>query len=332
MIMDKPSLPSVWIAATRPRTLAAGVAPVMVGTALAGTATPIDWTTALACLLGATLIQIGSNFANDAFDGLKGADTPQRVGPQRAVASGLISARAMLVATGVVLCLALLIGLHLATLGGWPILVLGLVSLICAIAYTGGPYPLAYHGLGDLFVFLFFGLFAVLGSAWVQVMPGLVTDRWTWFEMEFGSNILPSVISLIGDGQCIPRIELPAAWVLIAAAVGLQATSIIAVNNLRDIATDATVGKRTLAVRLGDGASRRYIVALHAAATGLLAIAALMLGRSLLVIPIAIAGLGGLWFCHGLFQAQGIALNRYLARSAGLELITAAALAAALML
>lgn len=294
--MTTPSRWSIWLAATRPRTLAAGVAPVVVGTALGGTAGTINWLVAGACLVGAILIQIGSNFANDAFDGLKGADTPERLGPQRAVASGLISAHAMLIATAIVLALAFVIGLYLATVGGWPILALGVVSLVCAVAYTGGPFPLAYHGLGDVFVFLFFGLFAVLGSAWVQV---------------------PHTI--------------PLAWWLIAAAVGLQATSIIAVNNLRDLVTDRGVGKYTLAVRLGDRASRWYIAGLHAAATIALVSSALLLEKSLLAVPAALAGLGGLAFCLGLFRTQGRDLNRYLARSAGLELITAAALAMALM-
>ncbi len=324
--MGRPSAIAVWLAATRPRTLAAGVAPVLAGTALGGTAGRIDWLVAVACLVGATLIQIGSNFANDAFDGLKGADTPDRMGPQRAVASGLVSARAMLVATGIVLALAFGIGLYLATVGGWPILALGIISLVCAVAYTGGPFPLAYHGLGDLFVFLFFGLFAVLGSAWVQTHDALL-EATAWHQLGTG---------WFGDCCCDHWAHpclmfLPLAWWLIAAAIGLQATSIIAVNNLRDIATDTTVGKRTLAVRLGDRASRRYIAILHLLATLLLGIATIQLGRFLLLIPTAIAGLGGLLFCRGMFRATGRDLNRYLARSAGLELITAAALAIALM-
>lgn len=313
--MTTPSHLVTWLAATRPRTLAAGAAPVLVGTALGSTVTTvtrIDWLSAAACLVGAILIQIGSNFANDAFDGLKGADTPDRVGPQRAVASGLISARAMLIATGMVLALAFVIGLYLSTIGGWPILVMGVISLICAVAYTGGPYPLAYHGLGDLFVFLFFGLFAVLGSAWIQVATA------TWLPLSD-----PAVRAWITDSTI--------AGICIAAAVGLQATGIIAVNNLRDLATDATVGKHTLAVRFGDLGCRRYIVVLHVAATVLLGVAFVVLQRQLLLIPIAIAGCGGALLCHGLWRTTGRDLNRYLARSAGLELITAVALAVALM-
>lgn len=286
----------IWLQATRPKTLAAGLVPVIVGTALAGFSVSINWLVAGACLAGALLIQIGTNFANDAFDALKGADTPARLGPQRAVASGLISAKAMLIATACVLACALLVGLYLSRLGGWPILVLGLVSLVCAVAYTGGPYPLAYLGLGDVFVFLFFGLFAVLGSYWVQAAP-------------HGHRGI--------DPVCV----------LIAEAVGLQATGIIAVNNLRDIVTDQLAGKRTLAVRLGDRASRVYIVLLHLAATCCLAIAALLLHAWLLALPAVVAGLGGGLLCLGLIRTQGAALNRYLSRSAALELITGLCLA-----
>jgi len=292
-------LPIVWLLATRPKTLAAGVVPVVVGTALAGYGGTVDWLVASACLAGALLIQVGTNFANDAFDALKGADTPQRLGPRRAVASGLISPRAMLLATTGVLACALVVGLYLARFGGWPILVLGLVSLVCAVAYTGGPFPLAYLGLGDLFVFLFFGLFAVLGSYWVQVGP-------------HGRHGI--------DPVCV----------LIAEAVGLQATSIIAINNLRDIPTDTQAGKRTLAVRLGDRASRVYIVLLHGAATSCLVLAGCLLHSWLFAIPALVAGLGGTGLCLGLLPSQGAALNRYLSRSAALELITGLCLAMAL--
>jgi 1,4-dihydroxy-2-naphthoate octaprenyltransferase len=292
---------SAWLLATRPKTLAAGLVPVIVGTALAGGAVRIDWLAAAACLAGALLIQVGCNFANDAFDALKGADTPDRVGPQRAVASGLITARAMLIATALALALAFLVGLFLATKGGWVILVLGVVSLGCAVAYTGGPFPLAYLGLGDAFVFLFFGLFAVLGSWWVQVAP-------------HGASGIETT------------------GVLVAEAVGLQATGIIAVNNLRDIATDTVAGKRTLAVRLGDRASRVYIVLLHAGAALCLGLAAWRLGAWVMAVPAAIAGLGGALVGAGVARASGAALNGYLARSAALELITGLSLAGALTL
>lgn len=290
-----------WLLATRPKTLAAGAVPVAVGTALAHTVTTIDWLVAGGCLLGALLIQIGCNFANDAFDSLKGADTAERIGPQRAVAAGLISVRAMLIATAVVLLAGLALGLWLATIGGWPVLVLGLVSLVCAVAYTGGPFPLAYLGLGDLFVFLFFGLFAVLGSAWLQVADATR--------------------------------QLPASWWWVAAGVGLQAAAIICVNNLRDVATDAPVGKRTLCVRLGDTASRWYYGALHAAAALAFigaAVATSPRARDPYVLAAVLAGVGGILLARGVRRTHGAALNVYLARSAALELLTGAVLVIAL--
>jgi 1,4-dihydroxy-2-naphthoate octaprenyltransferase len=291
-----------WISATRPKTLAAGAVPVAVGTALAGTVTSIDWAVAGGCLAGALLIQIGCNFANDAFDALKGADTAARVGPQRAVAAGLISARAMLAATVVVLACALGLGLWLSTIGGWPILALGVLSLLCAVAYTGGPYPLAYIGLGDLFVVLFFGLFAVLGSAWLQIAD------------------------MAAPG-------LPALWWWVAVGLGLQAATIICVNNLRDIATDAPAGKRTLCVRLGDRASRFYYLGLHLAAALAYLLAAACstpLTREPFMAAAMIAAVGGLLLAKGVMRAEGAGLNVYLARSALLELVTGAGLAAML--
>ncbi len=281
---------AVWLAATRPKTLAAGVVPVAVGVACAATVGPVRWDLAAGCLVGALLIQIGCNFANDAFDGLKGADTAERLGPRRAVASGLISARAMLVATALVLLVALGIGVWLATAGGWSILVLGLVSLACAVAYTAGPLPLAYVGLGELFVFLFFGWFAVLGTAWVQVAGGTAM--------------------------------LPRAWWFLASAVGFQAACLILVNNLRDAATDAPVGKRTLAVRLGPGAGRAFHGLLHLCAASSLGLAAgdarswPLAGASFLALI-----LGGL-LSLGVWRTAGAPLNAFLARTAGLEILT----------
>ncbi|TVR12417.1 MAG: 1,4-dihydroxy-2-naphthoate octaprenyltransferase [Planctomycetota bacterium] len=280
----------IWLQATRPKTLLASVAPVIVGSALgASAAGQWLWLPSLACLVGALLIQIGTNFANDAFDGLHGADGPQRHGPQRAVASGQITARSMLWATGAVLLLALIPGIYLAAIAGWPLLVLGIISLICAIAYTGGPFPLAYHGLGDLFVWVFFGFFAVLGSAWVQA-PELAS----W----------------------------PLAWWWYASAIGLQASVIIAVNNHRDRQGDHAVGKRTLAVRLGTRKHLAYIAALHLGAW-----ICLGLGSGWSWPLLVFYGLGGAG--HWLFVAsrEGRALNPGLGLAAILELVTAICIA-----
>ena len=301
-ISSRPSPIKIWLLAARPRTLPAGVAPVLVGTALAVHDRVADWTLAGGCLTAALLVQIGCNFANDAFDALKGADTAERIGPRRAVASGLISARAMLTATALVLAAALGVGIWLSTAGGgWPIIALGVVSVLCAVGYTAGPFPLAYVGLGDLFVFLFFGLVAVLGTLWVQ-------------------------------GAAHGQGALHTGAILVAEAVGLQATGIIAVNNLRDRAGDAAVGKRTLAVRLGDRATRGYILGLHVTAMLCLVLAAWVMRLPALLAPAALAGIGGGLLGFGVARTHGAALNAYLARSAALELLTGAGLAAVLML
>lgn len=219
-----------WLLAIRPKTLPAAVAPVVVGTAMAyadGLAAPLPATAALS---GALLIQIATNLANDYFDHRKGADTADRVGPTRVVQAGLLSPRAVLAGTCATMALAVAVGSYLVWVGGWPILLIGLASLVLALAYTGGPFPLAYHGLGDLFVFVFFGLVAVGGTYWVQALA---------FEPE-----------LLTAG----------------AGVGALITAILVVNNLRDRETDAVAGKQTLAVRLGVGGTRALYVGLAGAA------------------------------------------------------------------
>lgn len=206
-----------WIAAARPQTLPAAFVPVAVGTACASATGHIAWGPALAALGGAMAIQIGTNFANDVFDAERGADGPDRIGPVRAVSAGLIAPAAMKRAMIGAFAVAAVFGLYLIGIGGWPIAVIGAASVASGIAYTGGPYPLGYHGLGDIFVFAFFGLVAVCGTTYVQV----------------GS---------------VPALAL---WS--AVPIGAIATAILVVNNLRDRVTDARAGKRTLAVRLGRG-------------------------------------------------------------------------------
>jgi 1,4-dihydroxy-2-naphthoate polyprenyltransferase len=209
-----------WLEASRPKTLPAAIIPVMVGTALAYAHRSADLGKAVVCLVFALLVQIGTNFANDYFDFVQGADTPARVGPRRAVAAGLISPRAMLTATWIVLGAAFAVGLLLVREGGWVLLPIGVVSIACAIAYTGGPFPLGYNGLGDVFVFVFFGLVAVCTTFFVQT-----------------GGVTPDVVSC-------------------AAAVGLLAANILVANNYRDVETDARAGKKTLVVRFG----RRFAV------------------------------------------------------------------------
>ncbi len=205
----------LWLAAARPRTLPAAFAPVLVGSALAAHDGRFAAAPALLCLGFALLVQIGTNFANDYYDFIHGADTGARVGPRRAVAAGLIAPAAMRRAMAGVLAAAFVLGLGLLAWGGPWMLAVGVASIAAGLAYTGGPWPLAYHGLGDVFVFLFFGLVAVDVTYFVQA--GRIT---------------------------------PAA-VLAAVPIGLLATNILLVNNYRDAATDAAAGKRTLVVRLG---------------------------------------------------------------------------------
>jgi 1,4-dihydroxy-2-naphthoate octaprenyltransferase len=205
----------IWLAATRPRTLPAAVAPVLVGSALAWRDGKFDGAAAGLCLAFAVLVQIGTNFANDYYDFVNGADTAARVGPRRAVASGLIAPATMKGAMWAVFAAAFLSGLALVAWGGPWLIAVGVASILCGVAYTGGPFPLGYHGLGDLFVFLFFGLVAVGATYFVQA--GTVTaDAW-----------------------------------LAAVPIGLLAANILVVNNYRDVETDRVAGKRTLVVRFG---------------------------------------------------------------------------------
>ena len=210
-----PGSRAAWLLAIRPKTLSAGAAPVLVGTAVAHQTGGVRWGPAIAALVGALLLQIGSNFANDVFDHEKGADTETRLGPLRTVQAGLISPAEMRRGMVVVFGLALLVGAYLVWVAGWPILVLGLAASVSAIAYTVGPFPLGYHGLGDVFVMLWFGFAAVVGTVFVQTgeLPGLA-----WWA---------------------------------ALPIGALTTNILVVNNVRDRENDALVGKRTLAVRLG---------------------------------------------------------------------------------
>ena len=211
---------AIWWSAARPRTLAAAVAPVVVGSALAWRDHVYDAAASALCLSFAVLVQIGTNFANDYYDFLHGADTAARVGPRRAVAAGLISPATMRRAMWLMFAAAFAVGLGLLAWGGPWLLGIGVASILCGIAYTGGPYPLAYHGLGDVFVFGFFGLVAVGTTYFVQA------GHW-------------SAAALAGG-----------------VAIGALATNILVVNNYRDADTDAAAGKKTLVVRWGRAAAR----------------------------------------------------------------------------
>ena len=231
-----------WWLAIRPKTLSATFAPVMVGTAVAYSAGAQHILTAIAALSAALLIQIGTNLSNDLFDFRRGADSGDRLGPTRAVQSGVLTPRAVGLGAVAAFVLAAVIGLYLVYVGGRPILLLGLAAIVSGIAYTAGPLPLAYVGLGDLFVMVFFGIAAVAGTFYVQV--------------EASTIALASSLAL----QFMPI----AIW--LGVAVGALAVAILVVNNLRDIETDAAAGKRTLAVRMGARATRLYFTVLVIAA------------------------------------------------------------------
>jgi len=228
-----------WVMAARPQTLPAAASPVAVGTGLAVHDGRLALLPALAALLGALLIQVGTNFANDYYDAVKGADTAAREGFTRVTAGGLIEPRSVRRAMWSAFGAAILVGGYLVAVGGLPILVIGLLSVASGIAYTGGPYPLGYHGLGDLFVFVFFGLVAVAGTYYVQAAAVAGDAVWT---------LVP------------PADLLPAAALVVALPVAALSTAILVVNNVRDREEDARTGKRTLAVRLGYGASRADLV------------------------------------------------------------------------
>jgi len=225
-----PGSVGAWVLACRPATLSAAAIPVIAGTACAQAVGAAKLGPALAAGAGALLLQVAANLANDVFDHEKGADTTERLGPTRVVQSGLLSAPAVRRGMLLALAMALGVGVYLTMVAGWPIVVLGLLSIASAVAYTGGPYPLGYHGLGDLFVLVFFGFVAVAGTAYVQALD-VPTLAW---------------------------------WA--SAAVGVLSTAILVVNNVRDRETDAKAGKRTLAVRLGRrGAIGEYYLLLATA-------------------------------------------------------------------
>lgn len=221
---------NAWKLAIRPRTLPAAAAGVITGSALAWWDGVFRLDAALACLCTALLLQMGSNLANDVFDYERGTDTAERAGPVRVTQAGLLTPSQVKMGMLVVFALAALFGLYLAWLGGWPIVILGIAAILSAIAYTGGPFPLGYYGLGDVFVFLFFGLAAVAGTYYLQA--GFVSAAAWWMS--------------------IPP--------------GLIITAILVVNNLRDLENDRKAGKRTLAVIMGERATKmEYLICMIAA-------------------------------------------------------------------
>lgn len=269
-----------WILAARPKTLSAAVVPVMIGSSLAPR--PIHPLIAVYALAGALFIQIGTNFVNDALDYKKGTDTGERLGPTRVTQAGLLRAESVLNAAYVCFFGAALCGIPLMVRGGWPILVIGAASIIAAYAYTGGPYPLAYHGLGEIFVLLFFGFIAVGGSYYVQALT----------------------------------IDLA---VMIAGFVaGSLATVMLVINNLRDIASDRASGKGTLAVRFGERFARAEVIFFALAPFVSLFSIADLHSRWLLLVPFFAVPFAALVIRCGL-KCAGRELNRCLAFAGALQ-------------
>ena len=233
-----------WLMASRPHTLPAAAAPVVVGTGLALHEGVFAALPALAALVGAALIQIGTNFANDYFDAQSGVDTDERTGFTRVTQTGLIPERQVKAAMYGTFALSILLGTYLVYVGGLPIVVIGLASVASGIAYAGGPYPLGSHGLGDLFVFLFFGVIAVAGTFYVQAAAVLAAP-------------LP---------MGVPTGTVTVASLVASLPVAALSTNILVVNNIRDLETDRGAGKRTLAVLIGYRWSRAEYVAMCALA------------------------------------------------------------------
>ncbi|HEX2833452.1 MAG TPA: 1,4-dihydroxy-2-naphthoate polyprenyltransferase [Thermoanaerobaculia bacterium] len=272
-----------WLLAARPKTLSAAVVPVLIGSALASHEPPgITWWVFFCALLGAVLIQVATNFINDALDFKKGADTGERLGPIRVTQAGLLSAEAVMRAAWICLIGAALCGVPLIYRGGWPMLVVGLVSMFMAYGYTGGPFPLAYHGLGELFVILFFGLIAVGGTFYVH------------------------------------SLQLTRSALLAGYAAGALATVLIVINNLRDVAGDRRSNKRTTVVRFGEGFARFEIVLFaltpFVAAAGI----AWMQNRWPLLLTLAALPLAILVIVRSM-KSRGAALNPCLALAGALQ-------------
>ena len=278
----------VWLLAARPATLPAAIVPVLVGTgaALHGLH-EIHERVVIPTLVAALLIQIGTNFANDVSDFHRGADTAERLGPLRVTQGGLVSPRQVLRATYITFGLALLIGLYLVIVegGGWPILLIGVLCLLAGVLYTGGPWPFGYHGLGDLVCFIFFGVLAVLGTAYLQTHTITPLDVWA---------------------------SIP---------VGCLVTAILIVNNLRDIDTDRRVGKLTLAVRLGRRGTRiEYALCVAVAYAVVIGLGVAGMVGAWWWLPLLSLPLGA-WLVRYVSRTTGRALNRGLKRTGQLHLL-----------
>jgi 1,4-dihydroxy-2-naphthoate octaprenyltransferase len=292
-----PSGVRIWLMAARIRTLPASLAPVLVGTALAGYDHVFHPLRFLAALVGAIFIQVGTNLSNDYSDARRGADAEDRLGPVRVTAGGLVPPRQVLFATYISFGVAVLAGAYLIAVAGWLLLAIGAASILAGVLYTGGPRPYGYEGLGEVFVFLFFGIVAVVGSFYVQVKH----LQWEAFAL--------------------------------AVPVGLLAAAILIVNNVRDIDSDRRAGKRTLAVRLGRARTRVmfaivvYVAYLLAPATWLFGPLSAWLFLPWLTVPPAAAIVREVRN-----RVDGPSLNKALAQTGLLQLSFCVLLSAGLLL
>ena len=269
---------SIWFHAARPKTLGAAIAPVVMATAIAWRDGAFHWPSALCALAGAMLIQVGTNFANDYFDFVKGADTEERIGPLRATQAGLVSPETMRRAVIITFGLVALPGAYILYRGGWPFLMIGVVSIACGVLYTAGPLPLGYVGLADLFVLVFFGPVAVCGTYYLQAQ-GLT-----------GSVLVASL------------------------APGLLSVALLTVNNLRDVEQDRKAGKKTLAVRFGRTFARyEYAVSIGVACAVVPVYLYLTTDRRFLpLVPIIVLGMGAGGIRTVFTETEGPPLNRAL--------------------
>jgi 1,4-dihydroxy-2-naphthoate octaprenyltransferase len=297
MPTTSPNPVRIWVMAARPKTLPLGVAPVLVGTALAGYLHIFHPLRFVAALLGSVFIQIGANLSNDYSDAHRGADTEDRLGPVRVTAGGLVPPRQVLIATYVTFGLAVLCGAYLIAVAGWQLLLIGVASIIAGVLYTGGPRPYGYEGLGEVFVFLFFGIAAVAGSYFAQVRD------FSWESL------------------------------VLSAPIGLIAAAVLVVNNTRDIDTDRRADKRTLAVRIGRERSRRMYATMVLIAYPIALIPWLFgplrawLLLPFLTLPLAV-GVIRIVSTH----SDGPSLNRALAKTGQLQLFFCVLLSVGLLL
>ena len=285
-----------WILATRPKTLLAAFVPVIVGSSIALFDSSFNPFAALIALICSILIQAGTNFVNDLYDFMSGKDTKHRVGPTRVIAAGIISPKEMKIGIAVIFGVTFLLGLYLVYLGGWPILAIGLISIAAGFAYTAGPYPLAYNGLGDIFVFLFFGLVGTVGTYYVQTQT--LTSLVFWASIPVGALI----------------------------------TNILVINNYRDRIEDKQNGKNTLAVIFGERFTRLQYVLFMIISYGILFVVyfthkdSIAVFLPILSLPISIK------LIKMIYTLEGQALNNTLALTAKLSAIYGLLFAAGILI